>query len=156
MAINLSSTTPAAPAGSTLIVWQSDASGNVSGYVPATSGSSPINSTGLTDNVLATTILTPPSSALYRITATMIITTVDAVSSTLPSLTITWTDQDNSTGQSFVLLPTNNGNLLTTYQQSNMELSALSGGNIQYSTSGYASNTPNTMTYALRIRIEPM
>jgi len=156
MAINLNSTAPAAPSGATNVIWQSDVSGNVSAYVASTGGTGPVNSTGNTNNIPATTIITPTASALYRITAYMIVAVVDAVSSTLPALTITWTDQDSAAGQSFTLLPTNNGNSLTTFQQANMEINALAGGNIQYSTSGYASNTPNAMTYALRIRIEPM
>ncbi len=156
MSINLNDTTPAAPAGATNVAWQQDVSGNVSAYVPSTGGTGPVNSTGNTANIGATTILTPASSGLYRITAYIIVTVVDPVSSTLPSVVITWTDQDNSTSQTFTLTPTNAGNLLTTFQQANMEVSALASGNIQYSTTGYASNTPATMTFALRIRTEPM
>lgn len=156
MAINLNGTTPAAPAGSTNVIWQSDASGNVSAYVPSTSGSSPIDSTANTNNIPATTIITPVSGALYRVTAYMIVTVVDAVSSTLPRLIITWTDRDSLSGQTFTLLPTNNGNLLTTFQQGSMEINAIAAGNIQYQTTGYASNTPNAMTYSLRIRTEAM
>lgn len=156
MAINLNGTTPAAPAGSTNVVWQSDVSGNVSAYVPATSGTSPINSPGNTANIPVTTIITPVTAALYRVTAYMIVTTADGVSSTLPSLIITWTDQDNSNSQTFTLLPTNNGNSLVTFQQANMEINAIAGANINYQTTGYASNTPNAMAYALRIRLEPM
>ncbi|SRR5216683_4248429 len=156
MSLNFNGSVPAAPAGNTNVVWQNDASGNVSAYVPSTSGLSPINLPGQTANIPTTLILTPASSALYRITAYMIVTTVDGVSSTLPRLVITWTDQDNSNSQTFTLLPTNNGNSLTTFQQSTMEISALSGGSIQYATTGYASNTPATMNYALRVRIEAM
>lgn len=156
MAINLNGTTPAAPAGATNVTWQSDVSGNVSAYVSSTGGTGPVNSTGVNANVVATTIITPATAALYRITAYMIVTTTDGVSSTLPSLIITWTDRDNGNSQTFTLLPTNNGNSLLTFQQGNMELNATAGGNIQYSTAGYASNTPNAMQYALRIRIEPM
>lgn len=155
MALNFNGTTPAAPAGSTNVVWQNDASGNVSAYVASTSGVSPINLPGQAANIGATTILTPLAPALYRITAYMIVTTVDGVSSTLPQLVISWTDQDNATGQTFTLLPTNNGNSLTTFQQSTLEISS-AAANIQYSTTGYASNTPGTMQYALRIRAEAM
>lgn len=156
MSLNFNAATPAAPSGSTNVVWQNDASGNVSAYVPSTGGTGPVDSTGLTDNVGATTILTPTSSSLYRVTAYMIVTTVDGASSTLPRLIITWTDRDNLNSQTFTLLPTNAGNSLTTFQQGNMEINALSGGAIQYETTGYASGTPNTMTYALRIRTESM
>jgi hypothetical protein len=155
MALNFNATNPAAPAGSTNVTWQNDASGNVSAYVASTGGTGPVNSTGNTNNIPLTTIITPSVPALYRVTAYMIVTTADGVSSSLPQLIITWTDRDNATGQTSTLLPTNNGNTLTTFQQATMEINS-SAANIQYQTTGYASNTPATMAYALRIRIEPM
>jgi len=38
MSINLSATTPAAPAGKQNVTWQADGHGNISGYVPSSSG----------------------------------------------------------------------------------------------------------------------
>jgi hypothetical protein len=156
MALNFNATTPAAPSGSTNVTWQNDASGNVSAYVASTGGINPVNATGATDNITAATATTPTTAGLYRVTAYMIVTSPDAVSSTLPALTISWTDWDNTTPQSFVLLPTNNGNTTVTFQEDSMVVSSTSAVPIQYATSGYASNTPNSMAYALHIRIEAM
>lgn len=156
MSLNFNSVTPAAPAGSTNVVFQNDVSGNVTAYVASTGGIAPVNSTGLTADVAATTLTTPAVAGLFRVTAYMIVTTPDGTSSTLPSLIISWTDWDNSTPQTFTLLPTNNGDSTVTFQQDSMEVSSAAAAAIQYTVSGYASNTPSTMTYALHIRIETM
>ena len=46
MSINLSDTTPAAPAANANVKWQTDVSGNVSGYVSAT-GTGIVNAVGI-------------------------------------------------------------------------------------------------------------
>ena len=155
MSVNLSNTTPAAPTGGTNIIWQTDGQGNVSGYVQSAVElvGDGIDLTAQTANVGPNTLVATPSG-YYRISAYIVVTTVDGASSTLPSLTITWNDQDNGQAQSFVLTPTNAGNLLTTLEQSDMIVSAGSSATIDYETSGYASGTPATMQYAVHIRIE--
>ena len=157
MSVNLSNTTPAAPTGGTNIIWQTDGQGNVSGYVHSAVElvGDGIDLTAQTANVGPNTLVTTPSG-YYRISAYIVVTTVDGASSTLPSLTITWNDQDNGQAQSFVLTPTNAGNLLTTLEQSDMIVSAGSSATIDYETSGYASGTPATMQYAVHIRVEQM
>jgi putative heme iron utilization protein len=157
MAINLSSTTPVAPSGSTLITFQTDGSGNVSGYVtaaPTLFTANKIDLTAQTANVAAANLLASPTVGTYRVSAYIIVTTVDAVSSTLPSVVITWTDRDNSTAQTITLTATSTGNTLTTYKTADVVISASASAAIQYSTTGYLSNTPATMQYALHIRIE--
>ena len=157
MSVNLSNTTPAAPTGGTNIIWQTDGQGNVSGYVQSAVElvGDGVDLTAQTANVGPNTLVTTPSG-YYRISAYIVVTTVDGASSTLPSLTITWNDQDNGQAQSFVLTPTNAGNLLTTLEQSDMIVSAGSSATIDYETSGYASGTPATMQYAVHIRVEQM
>lgn len=155
MSVNLSSTVPAAPSGSTNVTWQTDGAGNVSAY--SKTGSSlltGVNLTAQTANISATTLLAVTASGQYRVSGYIIVTTADGVSSTLPKITITWTDQDNTTGQSFDLTATSAGNTLTTFKSGILQLSAKTGNNIQYATSGYLSNTPATMQYALHLTIE--
>jgi hypothetical protein len=157
MSVNLSSTTPAAPSGNTLVQFQTDGSGNVSAYIAAATelvGDS-IDLTGQTANISSTTLVTSPSGR-YRISAYIIVTTVDGASSTLPSVVITWNDGDNGQAQTFTLTPTATGNLLTTLEQGSMFISAGSSANIDFSTTGYASGTPATMHYALHIRVEQL
>jgi hypothetical protein len=155
MSVNFNNTTPAAPAGGTNVSWQSDGSGNISAYSStAASIKASVNLTAQTANVGATTLLAVSASGAYRVSAYSIVTTVDGASSTLPKTTITWTDPNNSTGQTFDITPTNAGNVLTTFQQGTMVFNAKTGTNIQYATSGYASGTPATMQYALSLRLE--
>ena len=157
MSVNISNTTPAAPAGNQLATFQTDGSGNMSAYVPASSTlvtASSVNLTGQGANISATNLVASPSTGMYKISAYIIVTTVDGVSSTLPSVVITWTDPDNSTSQSLTLTATSTGNSLTTYKSATVPINVFSGAAIQYSTTGYASNTASQMKYALHIRVE--
>ncbi len=155
MSVNFNATTPAAPAGSTNVTWQADVSGNISAYA-STSASvkASVNLTAQTANIGATTLLAVTASGAYRVSAYSIVTTVDGASSTLPKTTITWTDPNNSTGQTKDLTATNGGNILTTFEQGIMVFNAKTGTNIQYATSGYTSGTPATMQYAISLRLE--
>jgi hypothetical protein len=154
MSINLNNTIPAAPANATNVVWQEDVSGNVSAYVGTAANVLPaVDTTGLTGNVSATTLFATTASRTFRISAYIIVTTAGSVSSTLPKITITWTDADNSQAQSFDLTPTNAGNALTTFEQAEMVIRALTTTNIQYATSSYASSAAG-MTYAIHLTIE--
>jgi hypothetical protein len=157
MAVNLSTTTPAAPTGSVNVVFQTDGSGNVSGSVPASAVelvADNVDLTGQNANISATNIIASANQALYRVSAYIIVTTVDGTSSTLPSVAIGWTDNDNGQTQSFTLTPTNTGNTLTTFQEAVMILSSQAAAAITYATASYASHTPGTMKYALHIRLE--
>ncbi len=157
MSVNFSDTTPSAPAGNTNVHWQKDGSGNISAYTPTTASEvNSVNLTAQTANISATTLITPAASGFYRVSAYIIVTTVDGASSTLPKVTITWTDPNNNTGQTLDLTSTSSTNLLTTFAQGRMVLNAKISTNIQYATSGYASGTPATMQYALRIVTEAL
>jgi hypothetical protein len=157
MSVNFSSTTPAAPSGNQLVQFQTDGSGNISAYIPASSSiPTTVDLTGQTANISATNLVASPATGRYRISAYLIVTTVDGVSSTLPSVVITWNDADNGASQSLTLTPTNTGNVLTTLQEAACVVSARTGYAIQYATSGYASNTPATMQYAMHIVVEAL
>jgi hypothetical protein len=156
MAINLNGTTPAAPASTVNSAWQSDVSGNVSVNVPLSATIlPPVDTTGLTGNVGTSLLFAALASGRYRVSAYLIVTVVGSVSSTLPKITVTWTDPDNNTSQTQDLTATNAGNLLTTLTQGSVFFSAKASTNIQYSTSGYASSAAG-MTYALHLDIEKM
>lgn len=109
-------------------------------------------------NIAATTLLATAATGFagpghYEIDGYIVVTTVDGTSSTLPSIVIQWTDQDNSTVLSLTLTPTNAGNVLTTYQTGIARLSVKASTNIQFSTTGYASSVAGTMKYALHLRL---
>lgn len=159
MSTNINNTVPAAPAGGTNVSWQTDGSGNMSAYTSAFAAELTVNSVDLlaqTANIGSMILFVPAASGFYRISASLIVTTVDGASSTLPALTIGWIDADNSTAQTFALTPTNAGNTLTTLQQANLLINAKASVNVTFSTGSYASGTPATMQYALHIRIEAL
>src|SRR5579862_2730495 len=100
--INYSNTTPAPPANTVNASWQNDSSNppNVSIYIPSGQGGlanipTLLISTGLVANYnagTAYTIYTPTVATPLRITVTQAITVAGATSSTLPSLTLGYTD----------------------------------------------------------------
>lgn len=115
-------------------------------------------------NISPTPLINVPANAgsgqqnpgMWRITAYIIVTQAATVSSTLPSIVITWTDQNNNTSQTFTLTPTNAGNTLTTFQQASMAVSPKGITNINFSTTGYATNGATSMQYAVHVRTEAM
>jgi hypothetical protein len=160
MPSNFNSTTPAAPAGSTNVIFQTDGAGNDSGYVPSSAiALAPVVALTQSANIVAGNIpalVTVVANRRYRISAYIIVTTVDPVSSTLPQVKLTWTDADNATPQSLVLTATNAGNTLTTYMQASCVISVEAGTSVTYETDSYASNTPATMQYALHLISEAL
>lgn len=156
MAINLNRTTPAAPAGSVNVKWQSDVSGNVSGYVPSSASIQPgINTTGLTANVATAPLLAVTASGAYRVTGYIVETVVGSVSSVLPKITISWTDTDTSVAESKDITATQAGNTVGTFDTGSVVVNALTANNISYATSGYAS-TAAGMTYAIHLTVEKL
>jgi hypothetical protein len=163
MSSNFNNTTPAAPAGSVNVSWQTDGSGNDSAYVTASTSSLIADAVDLlaqAANVGLTTWIAVTTPGLYRVSA-YIIVTQDAAgtgspASVLPSVVIGWTDQNNGQTQSFTLTPTNAGNTLETFQQAIMVLdaSSTSAPAITYHTTGYASAGSIPMQYALHLRLE--
>lgn len=158
MSTNISSSTPAAPSANDLLVtWQTDGLGNISGYMPlsvAEIATADIDLTAQAANISTTTIFTPTASGLYRISAYMIVTQAATTSCVLPSLTIGWTDKDNATAQTDVLIASSTTNTLNNYQQASLIISAAASDVITYATGSYASVGTTPMQYALHIRIE--
>jgi hypothetical protein len=110
-------------------------------------------------NISSTTLLTvtrttPSCLPLYRVTAYVVVTTPASVSSTLPSIVISWTDNDSGAVQSFTLTPTASGNAATTFQQATMALNPQVGTVVSYSTTGYASSGATQMKFSAHIRLE--
>jgi hypothetical protein len=127
-----------------------------------------VDTTGLQANVATTTLYAVPASGggLYEISAYTKLTTVGSVSSTIPQVNILFTDADDSITP---LMPcTPNAAALglgqsggTTNNTVNLVLSgvcvvnAKASTNIQYQTSGYASNAAG-MTYTLHIKLKKL
>lgn len=160
MAVNLSDTTPAAPAGTVNGHWQQDGSGNTSVNVPAAAvelTANSVDATAQAANIAATNLVASAANAMYRVSITIIVSQVATTSSTLPSVNILWTDRNNGTVQTVTLTAASpSANTLTTQAQGSVILSAQSTTPIQYSTTAYASVGGTPMQYALHIRIEQL
>lgn len=160
MSVNFNNTTPAAPTGNSNVTFQNDGSGNLSAYVP-TSGTlikaSNVDLTAQAANIATTPLYVTTAAGQYRIEIYIIVTQAATTSSTLPSVVIAWTDQDNSAGQTFTLTPAApTGNSLTTYAQGILVASVKNASTINYSTSSYASSGATPMQYAIHLRIEAL
>ena len=114
--------------------------------------------------IVATTLYTPPATQRYRVSAYLKVTTVDAVSSTLGGVTLTYTDGTDSVAQSVIMGltkedgtigPSNNGNLTTSILTGSAFIYALTGVPIQFAVA-YVSNTPGQMIYAVRLTLEAL
>jgi hypothetical protein len=107
-------------------------------------------------NINATTIATPTTGGLFRISAQIVRSQIATTSSTLPSVTITWTDATNSAAGSNTIIATNATNTLVASPTVELLLVAKANTAISYSTTGYASSGATPMQYALRIKLEAL
>lgn len=156
MSINLSNSTPAAPAGSTNVTWQNDVSGNVSAYITSAAEltGDGFDATAQGANIGTTDLVATPVAGVYRISAYIIRTVIDGVSSTLPSIVLSWNDQDNGQGQTLTMTATDTHDDLVHPQESTAFISASVSAPIAFSTTGYVSHTATKMKYAIHIRVE--
>lgn len=113
-----------------------------------------VNLTTQAANISTATLYTPATTGFFRVTASLKRTQIATTSSTLPSLTIAWTEGDNSTAGSNVLIATNATNTLTAAIASQQVVWAKAATAITYATAGYASVGATPMQYALRIKCE--
>ncbi len=158
MSVNLSSSTPAPPSGSTLVQWQTDGSGNVSAYFTSAVElvGDGFDATAQTADIGSTTLIPSPTPGRYRVSGYIIVTTVDGGGSTLPSIILTWNDADNGQTQTFTLTPTDSHDDLLHPQFNDAFLNVGNSGSIDFSTSGYASTTPAKMQFAIHITLEAL
>lgn len=98
----------------------------------------------------------------YRVGGYIIVTKISTLppppslvagTSTLPEVTISWTDLDNNIVLSNELTSSATGNSLSTYVSGEMRISAAGSTNVNYSTTMYTSY-PVGMTYALHLTLE--
>jgi hypothetical protein len=164
MSVNLSNSTPAAPTGATNVLWQTDGSGNISGYV---SGSAsvvtntvlPILQPTLTANYnagSAQTIYTPSAVTVLRVNwsqAIVVAATTGAATSTFPSLTLSWTDVGGIT-RTQTLVPTSTANTTAVQSQGVTVIYTNNSGPVAVTSASYASNTASQMQYALTVFAE--
>lgn len=129
----------------------------VGGGVPVVA----VNTTGLTANVGATTLLTTSANGFYRFSCYVVETTAATTSSTLPACNVQWTDADSSFSVPVQQVTNvNTANTVGSYGPTNappgnpLQFFAKSGTTIQYSTTIYASTGATAMAYAIHARLE--
>lgn len=88
----------------------------------------------------------------YLVTTYIKVTRAGSSSSTMPSVTIGWTDIDG-TAQTLAATSTSAGNATTTYAQSTSVINAANSSNITYTTASYATSGATSMQYLLQIRV---
>lgn len=110
-----------------------------------------------TGNIAGGVYTIRPGEVSYfaRISVDEVITQAATGSSTLPSVSVTWTDGDNGQVQSATVTPTGaTGNSLTTGAHGTIFIRPQANSSINFGTSGYASSGATPMQYALHIRAE--
>ena len=159
MASNLNDTVPAAPAGGLNVKWQTDGSGNDSAYlagggIPSTA----VDLTAQTADISPSTLYAVPVgfSGMYRVAVFLIVTQAATVSSTLPAVSIVFTDNDNNTSQTLAVTAINLGNVLTTFEQGEVIINVKDSTTVQYVTVGSTTVGATALNYALHVRIEPV
>jgi hypothetical protein len=166
LSVNFNASSPAAPAGNTNVVFATDGSGNISGYVPTSSSvTAKVDLTAQTAAVSATNLVAAPATARYRISAYLKVTTpatTGLATSTLGGVTITYADGTDSVPQTVVMqlqtqagasATTNAGNSTTTVLAGEVPIYAHSGTAIQYAIA-YASNTAAQMQFEAHLAAE--
>jgi hypothetical protein len=107
-------------------------------------------------NIGATTLYAVTATGLFRMSVSIKRTQAATTSSTLPSVTITWTEGDNSAAGSSALIASNATNTLVATAASELIVYAKTGTNIQYALASYASSGATPMQFALEIKCEAL
>lgn len=168
MSVNFSNSTPAAVAGGTNVLFQTDGSGNISAYVSTSAAKvATVDLTAQSAAISATTLFTPTATGMFRISIYEKVTTAASVSSTLggaTGTTITYTDGTDSVPQSIVVaLQTeagasainNAGNATTTVLSGSLIIYALTAVAIQYAID-YTSSGVTSMQFEAHLKCESL
>ncbi len=105
-------------------------------------------------NIGPITVVSNTQPGSYRVSAYIQVVRAATTSSTLPAITVNFSDGFAFTAQALALTPTNNGNTTTTFQEAVAMVSVQAATNITYSTSGFASVGATSMQYTLRVVCE--
>lgn len=100
---------------------------------------------------------TPPSGQIegFRVACYVIVTQAATTSSTMPSCSVGWTDQNSNVAQTLQLTATSAGNTTTTFAQAMGFIAPKFGTTVTFSTAGYVSSGATPMQYAVHFRILP-
>ena len=105
---------------------------------------------GVGANISSTLMINAPTGHSGYFQCVVALTTRDAVSSTLPSCLVTFTDAFSGASVTKIVSNTDTTNTVGTQQSGQIIFAASSGTAINISTTGYLSNTGGAMKYSVR------
>lgn len=105
-------------------------------------------------NINAPTLYAVPTSGLYRVSTYIVVTQAATTSSTMPSVSVNYTEATSGAAVQDMVTNTATLNLLGAHIGGTAVISAQQGSNIGYITAGYASSGATPMQYAVHIKIE--
>jgi hypothetical protein len=115
-----------------------------------------VDLTAQSANIVSTLLFTPTANGFYRISPWLMTTQAATTSSTLPNLTIGFTDADSSFAELISVTGTSTANTIgqAGLPSTVLPFYAKSGVNITYQTNNYASVGGTSLQYSLHIRLE--
>lgn len=115
----------------------------------------PVSRTGLAANVTTATAFAVPSTGagFYRVSVYIVESQAATTSSTMPAVTIGWTDE-TTTAQTSAVTSTSTGNAVGTFAEASTVFYAAASTNITYATGSYASSGATAMQYDIYVRVE--
>jgi hypothetical protein len=119
----------------------------------STSVAATVDLTSQGADIAWTTLITPATNNLYRISCYVIVTRAATTSSTLPGCNLSYTDE-TGTAHQVIGTSASTANTVGTNLQGMAVIYAKSGTAIQYNTAGFASSGATSMQYAVHVRLE--
>jgi hypothetical protein len=108
-------------------------------------------------DIVATLLTIPLINGFYRAAAYVVLTQAATVSSTVPPISISWSDADLNAAESSQITSANNTNVVASISAPTLQplvFFAKAGAAISLFTAGYASNGATPMQFALHLRLE--
>jgi hypothetical protein len=103
-------------------------------------------------NISSSSLIAAGTGGFYQVTIGINTTQLATVSSTRPSVTLTYTDADSSQVISNTVIGPDSSNLLTNPYAATVSINVKAGTAVTYTTSGYLSSGATPMQYAIHIR----
>lgn len=152
---NASSVATLLTPGTAGYVLSTQGAGALPQYISVPSNQAAIDKTAQTANISSSNVIASlPVTGLYRLTVHIAVTTAATSSSTLPSVSIGYTEGDSSASLSGSLTNISTGNTTATVVTGEALIYAKAATAVTYSTANYASSGATAMQYALHIRLE--
>jgi len=107
-----------------------------------------------TANVNAPTLYSVPVSGMYRVSAFVVVSQAATTSSTMPSVSVNYTEATTGAAVQDMITQTATTNQVGLHSGGSVVISAQQGSNIGYITSNYASSGATPMQYSVHIKVE--